>query len=245
MMSDIISLNEQHIEYRLLGTESTVFIFLNGDGVDFQRSWNDVTSSISLLGNVLLFNRPGRGKSSKPVRAQTGDEIIETLNHLLSALKLAPPYILIGHSSGGLLANLYARRYPENVSGIVFVDPTHPKQLSMLSGHLNALQKSLLWTMKKLFPLSELNHLENTASMIEHEGAFPHIPIKILTSTKPDAPPWLQRPSMLRDKTKLHKEMTNLSPLNHHIFTANSGHFIPAEEPKIVIDAIRDLVKHL
>src|SRR5262245_17966452 len=51
-------------------------------------------------------------------------EVFE-LHALLEAAKIAPPYILVGHSYGGLLVRLYTAEYPKDVIGLVLVDPTH------------------------------------------------------------------------------------------------------------------------
>jgi len=52
--------------------------------------------------------------------------MVEDLHRLLAALKVPPPYILVGHSMGGLLVRLYARTYGSEVAGVVLADADEP-----------------------------------------------------------------------------------------------------------------------
>ena len=56
------------------------------------------------------------------------EHIVEGLRALLAARGYAPPYVLVGHSVGGLFARLYASRYPDQVAGLVLVDASHEEQ---------------------------------------------------------------------------------------------------------------------
>jgi pimeloyl-ACP methyl ester carboxylesterase len=62
--------------------------------------------------------QPGRGD---PVRQPAADAVLD-LPALLGAAHEPAPYVLVGHSHGGLIAKLYARTYPHNAAGLVLVD---------------------------------------------------------------------------------------------------------------------------
>lgn len=74
------------------------------------------------------YDRPGIGWSDAAARPQGPDEAADVLAETLHALGLDPPYVLVGHSIGGLLIRTFARRHPEATGGLVFVDATHPEQ---------------------------------------------------------------------------------------------------------------------
>ena len=54
--------------------------------------------------------------------------IAAELHALLTAAEVPPPYVLVGHSFGGLTIRAYAASHPEDVAGLVFVDPAHPEE---------------------------------------------------------------------------------------------------------------------
>lgn len=113
--------------YRLHVTErgqggSTVVI-LHGAG-ESSYSWRPVQQQLSEFARVVAYDRPGLGASEQgPAPDAVGS--VQELHTLLQTLGIPGPYILVGHSLGGLLARLYALRYPEEVAGLVFVDSTH------------------------------------------------------------------------------------------------------------------------
>lgn len=90
-------------EYLLLGKGSKTVIFLNGFRMPFS-SWGKVYPEIEQHHQVLLYNRKGIGKSAKANSHQCGNEIIAELRALIKHLNLNPPFILVGHSLGGLYA---------------------------------------------------------------------------------------------------------------------------------------------
>jgi pimeloyl-ACP methyl ester carboxylesterase len=82
----------------------------------------------------ILFDRPGTGWSDTgPFPVSTRREA-EELNTLLTNAGEKGPFILLGHSYGGLLAANYARRYPKNMAALVLLDPTPPDVFLYLPG---------------------------------------------------------------------------------------------------------------
>jgi pimeloyl-ACP methyl ester carboxylesterase len=74
---------------------------------------------------VCSFDRAGRGHSLDGPLPRTGERIAGEMHAAFASAGLAPPYVLAGHSIGGLFARSYARRFPAEVAGLVLVDAAH------------------------------------------------------------------------------------------------------------------------
>jgi pimeloyl-ACP methyl ester carboxylesterase len=101
-------------------------VFENGSRATVDK-WDKVIDAIGPRASVFAYNRPGYGKSQETEAPRDGLTIVEQLRRNLRSEGLAPPYILVGHSMGGLYVQLFAKRYPDEVGGIVLVDALYPR----------------------------------------------------------------------------------------------------------------------
>ena len=97
-------------------------VFENGMGVDL-GNWKKILDQVSLFAPVFAYDRAGIGKSDKIFTMPTTKFASENLHDILKTLKIAPPYILVGHSLGGVYIRSFAGFYPNEISGLVFIDP--------------------------------------------------------------------------------------------------------------------------
>jgi pimeloyl-ACP methyl ester carboxylesterase len=102
-----------------------VLVFENGARETFD-TWDKVIASVKADATVFAYNRPGYGNSEDTERPRDGLTIVNELRNALRERGISPPYILIGHSLGGLYAQLFARAYPHEVNGLVLVDSIYP-----------------------------------------------------------------------------------------------------------------------
>jgi pimeloyl-ACP methyl ester carboxylesterase len=84
--------------------------------------WEAVASKISAFTTVCTYDRAGYGWSDPGPRPRTSQQVVAELRALLRQAKLEPPFILVGHSWGGLNVRLFASQHPEEVAGLVLVD---------------------------------------------------------------------------------------------------------------------------
>src|SRR6266498_2515404 len=91
------------------------------------HGWADIQRRLAQHTTVVLYDRAGLGWSEEGPWP-TGKRIVEDLHALLHVTRIPPPYVLVGHSAGGLHVRLYAARHPEQVAGLVLVDSSHPHQ---------------------------------------------------------------------------------------------------------------------
>ncbi|MDQ2988660.1 MAG: alpha/beta hydrolase, partial [Pseudomonadota bacterium] len=105
-----------------------VVVFENGSRVTLDK-WDKVLDAVSPHASVFAYNRPGYANSGATDTPRDGATIAEQLRQVLKQKGLAPPYVLVGHSMGGLYMQLFARRYPEEVAGIVLLDSLMPRMV--------------------------------------------------------------------------------------------------------------------
>ncbi len=105
--------------------------------------WSLVQPEIAKFAHVCSYDRGGYGWSDESPKPRTCKEIVKELHTLLIKAHITPPYILVGHSFGGLNMQLYAKKYPSEVSGLVLVDSAHEKNLEKLPKEPKTLRTSL------------------------------------------------------------------------------------------------------
>ena len=88
-------------------------------------SWVHVQREIAKFTRACWYDRAGRGWSDPGPDRFYADSVARDLHKLLRAARVPPPYVLVGHSMGGLYIRVYTGFYPAEVAGLVFVDPTH------------------------------------------------------------------------------------------------------------------------
>ena len=121
--------DHHQVEYSLVrnNSESAIVVFENG--LDGRMScWDRIIPEVSKNATTFAYNRPGYGSSDTISTPRDGLHITDELRLFLKSKGLKPPYVLVGHSLGGLYMQLFARRYPEEVTGLILVDSTHPNQ---------------------------------------------------------------------------------------------------------------------
>lgn len=232
------SLDGRKVEHVVAGVGTPVVVFENGLGGRLQW-WAEVLPAIARETTVFAYNRAGTGSSTEASTPRDGDAITEELRRNLRDIGMAPPYVLVGHSLGGLYMQLYARRYPQEVAGLVLVDSTHPEQLNGAGAKDN-------WPtwMKLMFDFSlssaasrELEALPATGAAVLALPPFTGKPVVVLSAQKP----MNETSALARDANAKRSDIVRLHPGAKQVWV-DSGHAIPLEKPDAVIAAIREVL---
>lgn len=105
------------------GKRNPTVVLIAGAG-DFSFDWNLVQPAVSKFARVSSYDRAGLAWSDLGPTPRTMRQDAYELHLLLKKARLKAPYVLVGHSIGGLIARVYAEQYPQEVAGMILVDST-------------------------------------------------------------------------------------------------------------------------
>jgi pimeloyl-ACP methyl ester carboxylesterase len=218
-----------------------------------------VLPEVAQFARVCTYDRPGTtlnpgevSRSDPAPMPRTALNVARDLHALLHAARIPGPYILVGHSMGGLFIRLYAAIYPEEVSGLVLVDA--------LAEQIKPLFKPSDWTTFVGLNSGPLPGFENYAALetidfdmsflqMEREmgnGPMEKIPAVILVRGLPVELPATAPPkfaSVLEPAWRKSEAQLALAvPHIQYVIAKKSGHYIQLNEPALVVQAIRDVV---
>ena len=108
--------------------EGSPTVVIEAGGGDSSLSWDQVRQEVAKFTRVCTYDRAGMGWSERSPKSRTAQNVVEELHSLLTNTGIEGPYVLVGHSIGGLYVRLYAHEYPDEVVGMVLVDASHEEQ---------------------------------------------------------------------------------------------------------------------
>jgi pimeloyl-ACP methyl ester carboxylesterase len=230
-----------------MGSGSPTVVLEAGFGGN-SSNWRDVQPQLGQATRTCAYDRAGLGNSvATPGVHDAGDEI-DDLQRLLDHAHIPPPYVLVGHSYGGLLARLFAHSHANETAGVVLVDAvgrdTIRRQLAIWPrSQAPTLRRA--WA-KPVFDRVDLRAGEALADRVRTLG---QTPLAVVTAGRPDGGPLASLPPrLLRDEERLwmtmQAELAALSTDHVHGVALRSGHFVQRldGQPLVVIQAVRAVV---
>lgn len=289
-----------HLQCAGSGTPAVVFDAALGAS---SLSWTLVLPEVARVTRACAYDRAGMGWSDAGPLPRTATRLAVELRELLRVAEVRPPYILVGHSFGGLVTRFFASRYPEETAGLILLEPAHPEHwaepseadrrlidrgtrlcrhgtvaarlgiarvVSALVG-LGALaparalvglvsrgglgredegilapmwklpseaRRSLrqIWTEPKFFEAlgSQIESICTSAAEVRSATPAGHGDLPLVTISSASA----SQSRLRRDAA-----LAQLSSRGRHILSPPSGHWIPLDDPRLVIDTVTDMVR--
>lgn len=234
----------RRLAYVRLGEGTPPIVFLSGAGMDID-SWFKVLPGVAAFGTVIAVDRLGVGTSDRPTAPQTGETIVAAIHSLLDQAAVAPPCVLVGHSLGGLHAELFARLHPAEVAGVVLVEAASPDEVmtpprpGLTARAIGAAAGAFDRLRGHPRGLDEVDHVAESVRQIATAPPFPDVPLVVVTGGKrmrmvPEAA-FVAHQHAQRDRAAL-------APRGRQVIAAASGHFPQLHDPEVVIAAIQDVV---
>jgi len=206
---------------------------------------------------VCSYDRPGTldysknpptitTRSSPVPMPRTAAAVVSELHATLAAAHVPGPYVLVGHSMGGLFSLLYARTFSDQVAGLVLVDAFSPNIPKLFGAGWPAYRRLLAHpgTAEDNKPGFEVIDVDR--SVAELAAAPPlrkGLPLAVLSKTEPFALPQnvkgVSSAKLERIWKKTQDQLVALEPNTPHIIATGSDHYVQVRQPDTVIAAVR------
>jgi pimeloyl-ACP methyl ester carboxylesterase len=232
------------------GTTPTVLLVSGlGDNVTV---WEKVQKQLAAHTRVIAYDRGGIGWSDMGPNPRTGGQIALELRNLLDVAEIPGPYLVVGHSFGGLYARLFANAYPDDVVGMVLVDAVHEDRENRQALLLEPGSLRLVQTVERFVTnaitdggsLGEYQNRVNTFQEIRAKRRLPNIPLIFLSRDK-DEFSYLPRGSApaYQLENELDEGQTALVPRGELRVITGSNHVVQQDNPQAVVKAIIDVMQ--
>lgn len=245
---------EGSLYYEHINNGFPTILFDSGLGDDVS-SWDGIFLKIAERTSTLRYDRAGIGKSPASSFERTAERVSEELHTLLKNLKIAPPYLLVGHSLGGWHMRVFAGMFPNEIAGLLLIDPQEVKYYEewkrLYPKHYEKDYQGWVDYFSTASPtaIAEWTVLKNRIGGPHPPRLqLPNVPTIILTCTQEVSVP--NEEDYNRHIRKLKFELTTewLDCLSNatNIQKPDVGHYIHKEDPALIIrllDYLLDLIR--
>jgi formylglycine-generating enzyme required for sulfatase activity len=217
--------------------------------VVFEAGWNDAGETWSLVQpevakytRACAYDRVGLGESDPGPEPGTYLQAVIETHVLLGKAGIEDPYILVGHSLGGMYMLLYTHQYPNEVVGLVLVDSSHPdsfeRNLAVMPPESPDDSESVQFY-REWFSTTDKDPTLKPEHLVP--GSLGDLPLVVLTvpdKQRADDVPVELSAQFDQIWVELHEGLALMSSNSTHIIVEDSSHFIQHDQPQVVIEAI-------
>jgi pimeloyl-ACP methyl ester carboxylesterase len=228
-----VTIDGRSIRMLVAGSGDATVVFENGAGASLEM-WGKVQPNVSRFARTVSYDRAGMGLSDKGPLLRDGRHIAGELRRALQSAGIAPPYIVVGASLGGPYVRIFADMYPDDVAGMVLVDPTTDNQVFDVRAGVTARES---WPDTKD---------QSRASRVPSG-----IPVFLIDAISPLEVPFTteairalrmkNRPEIEADSVE-YKRWLGTFTGGRLVVTTRSGHNVAIEQPDLVVATIREAV---
>jgi pimeloyl-ACP methyl ester carboxylesterase len=233
-----------------VGTGSPTVILEAGFGGNID-DWRDVQGRLGHATRTCAYDRAGLVNSPAIPGVHDAAAEVADLNRLLDHAGIPPPYVLVGHSYGGILVRLFAHVHPRDTAGLVLVEAMGRNQ----DRRLLPIWRAQPAAVRRLLPEPGAQPVEDGVNIMAGEALDAHIttlgdtPLAVITRGRPDdsgppLPPSVRGPAD-RLWITMQNELATLSSDHAHVIALRSGHFVQVAaigQPDVVIAAVLAVV---
>jgi pimeloyl-ACP methyl ester carboxylesterase len=225
------------------GTGAPTIVMDAGLG-NSHTTWAKVVPEIRMTNRTCTYDRANVGASDKASTPRTSADVVADLHRLLEVAKVGPPYLLVGHSFGGLSVRLYAATYPADVAGLVLVDPPPP---TFVDDECAIVDESLCATLRAGWdPMKNPEGLDlaGTAKELAAAGPLPAVPLVLLAATNHKQREITDRAIEQQIEALWQERAGELaaSVPTGRLEVVTSGHDIQLLHPEAVVAAVRSVL---
>ena len=241
------------IEQRKSGSPVVVLEAGAGEGLD---TFKPVFAELARVAPVVAYDRRGLGQSAPDTVKPTLRRVAQSLHALLQRVNAPPPYILVGHSWGGLLVRAYVDQYAQEVTGLMFLDALNPGPTREERAKAAPPEERAKVLAPPTLPEIPPDTPPGLRAEYEVVGAemtndFPEarslrlpsgIPVVVVVAAPPGRMKGRSAEDLLRNNRLM--ELALASPKGLFMAATHVGHMVHRDDPMLVVRLVEHLLKH-
>ena len=237
----LVSIGDRSLWFECEGEGSPTVILESGLGGD-HRTWEQVQPELAASARVCTYDRAGIGESDPAVGPRTASDAVEDLASLFEAAEIDAPYVLVGFSYGGAIAQLYAAMHPDDVAGLVLVESNHPLETEQFEEHLTASQieedrAAMLGNPEQMDVFAGLDELQAA-------GSLPNVPLVVVTAGVSEGwPPGWDAETFDALRAAQQADLATMTDQGSQVIAETSTHHIPSQEPATIVAAVEQVLR--
>lgn len=224
------------------GKGNPTIILETGAGDDMTE-WQSSLSRFEQYSQVFAYNRAGFKGSDSQNKQRNAHTIAIELRELLKEVNIPPPYILVGHSLGGLYMRVFANTFPDEIAAVIQIDSTHHEMIKNCTdpeGNFYENPTGIPWWAFLILPnvvAGETKELCRSLDIASENKSFPKVPLVVLSSNK--VPNGIEETSeKWRGMENQQKHLATISPTSKHIICSACGHYVHQDKPELITEAL-------
>lgn len=242
---------DQNVFTMLCGGEGSPTVVLDTGLGDDLTTWSTIFDELASLTSTFCYNRlkiRKSGSTNPSFSHRTSEQMVRELHALLKEGDIRPPYLLLGHSLGGLNMQLFASRYSHEVAALVLLDPGTSNIIPITEELLGSNLAQYIWQRgfeQRPEGMRFSDYLESCLQVAQ-ALPLPPIPVKVLSATlAAPAPPESTQlvHTIMRAMQRAHALLVQQTSHAEHNLVPMSGHYIHKDRPDIVLQVIRTIVE--
>jgi pimeloyl-ACP methyl ester carboxylesterase len=171
-IGQMVDIGGRKLHIHCTGRGAPTVVIENG-GAAFSFDWELVQPEVERFTRICTYDRAGYAWSDVGPEFDTFDQSVQDLHILLTKAGIAGPYVMVGHSFGGLLVRFYQARYPNDVVGMVLVDSSQEESFQQVGAKVVRIPELTADQFKALIDVGKANRPKNSEPDLVPETIFP------------------------------------------------------------------------
>jgi pimeloyl-ACP methyl ester carboxylesterase len=233
----------------------TVVVLEAGSGANLE-TWKPIFADVARLAPVVAYDRRGLGGSAPDTATPTFARIVATLHALLQELRVPPPYVLVGHSLGGVFVRGFSSSYPAETAGLVYLDvpdfestreerasvlPEEDRKRALAPPELPPIPPDTPPGLKAAYEV-QLEEMRNDYPSARGWRQPSGIPAAVVITTRADRLRG-NGAAMVRLQMKHQSEWALSSRNGLFVLAGHTGHQVHRDDPALVVDLIAHVLR--
>jgi len=265
-IDEMVNIGTHSLHIRCTGRGRPTVVIDTGVG-DTSERWQPFQTQVAQVTRVCTYDRAGYGSSEPGPLPRHSQQATGELKQLLENAGVRGPYVLVGHSLGGLNVQVFADRYPDLVAGLILLDPT---PLPFITGQaFPALHRVFEQQAAGLQQTAEAARqstdaeaqaqagylgavasehaalIAESASQVAAISSFGAVPLVVIGSGKPNPAFGADAEAFQQFWIEQNRELATRSTDGTFVLAQESSHYLHEDAPDVVLDAIRQMVERV